>query len=207
MTALRQSLAIVAAALTLAAPARALAQAADPAVVLNPGDAVRITVWRSAELSGDFDIASDSTIAHPMYRDVKAGGMPFNLVQDRIRETLQKFSSTPQFVAQPLLRIAVGGQVRTPGLQTLPPEVTIAQAIAGAGGATDRARLDRVHLVRNGQESTLNLLAPGGGGERHVRSGDQIFVETRTSVFRDYIAPAAGLIAAAAAVLNIVLKN
>jgi protein involved in polysaccharide export with SLBB domain len=190
----------------LSASAAAQAGGADPVPVLNPGDAVRIIVWRSTELSGDFDIASDSTIAHPLYREVKAGGVPFTVVQERLRQMLQRYSTTPQFVAQPLFRVSVGGQVRVPGLQTLQPEVTISQAIARAGGITERGRLDRVHLTRNGTETVLNLTVEGPG-EQRVRSGDQIFVDQRSSVFRDYIAPAGGIVAAAAALVNIIIRH
>lgn len=199
----------IAAALVLTAvfPASGAAQAgtSGPAV-LSPGDAVRIVVWRSQELSGDFDVAADSSIAHPMYRDVKAAGVPFTVVEQRIRETLARYASNPQFVAQPLFRVSVGGEVRTPGLQTLQPEVTISQAIARAGGVTDRGRLDRVHLTRDGQERVIDLTV-AGPGEQRVRSGDQIFIEQRRSVFRDYIAPASGLVAAAAALLNIIIRR
>jgi protein involved in polysaccharide export with SLBB domain len=189
----------------LAAPAAAQA-GANPAAVLSPGDAVRIVVWRSTELSGDFDIAADSSIAHPMYRDVKAAGVPFPVVEQRIRETLSRYATNPQFVAQPLFRVSVGGEVRVPGLQTLQPEVTISQAIARAGGVTDRGRLDRVHLTRDGRERIIDLTV-AGPGEQRVRSGDQIFIEQRRSVFRDYIAPAGGLVAAAAALLNIIIRR
>jgi protein involved in polysaccharide export with SLBB domain len=208
MRAIRRLLPVTAVLPLLAAlSASAAAQtAADPVAVLNPGDAVRIAVWRSPEMSGDFDIASDSSIAHPLYREVKAGGVPFTLVQERIRQTLARYSTTPQFVAQPLFRVSVGGQVRVPGLQTLQPEVTLSQAIARAGGITERGRLDRVHLKRNGTETVLDLTV-AGPGEQRVRSGDQIFVDQRNSVFRDYIAPAGGLVAAAAALLNIIIRH
>src|SRR6266567_3409009 len=52
--------------MALICPPAAAAQAMpafDPSLlVLTPGDALRITVWRQAELSGEFWIAADSSI-------------------------------------------------------------------------------------------------------------------------------------------------
>src|SRR5690349_4287754 len=60
-----------------ALPAALLAQSPDTKtqsveprsdqVVLAPGDSVRVVVWRKPELSGDFIIAPDGSITHPLY--------------------------------------------------------------------------------------------------------------------------------------------
>lgn len=44
----------------------------DP--VLRPGDALRINVWGHPVLSGDFAVAPDSTLVHPVYQAVKVAG-------------------------------------------------------------------------------------------------------------------------------------
>jgi polysaccharide biosynthesis/export protein len=124
-------------AIVIAAPAHA--QSAE-VVGFSPGDVVRISVWRQPELSGEFYIMSDGTIVHPLYRGVKVTGIPFTDVEARIRAILAEYEATPQFVIEPLLRIAVGGEVGTPNLYTVPPETTIAQAVALAGGPTREAR-------------------------------------------------------------------
>ena len=46
----------------------ASAQTSSSSQNLNPGDQVRIVVWRKAEFSGDFAVAANGTIAHPLYR-------------------------------------------------------------------------------------------------------------------------------------------
>src|SRR5215218_6153155 len=58
---------------TLVMPELVAAQTPAPAprteaVSLSPGDSVRITVWRKPEFSGDFIVAPDGTISHPLYR-------------------------------------------------------------------------------------------------------------------------------------------
>ena len=181
-------------------PARASA-------TLEPGDLVRLIVWRSAALSGDFEIAADGTIRHPLYRSVKAAGVPLDMLESRLRTLLSRFEAQPQFVIEPRLRVAVSGEVREPNLFSLSPELSIAQAIALAGGPTERARLDQVRVLRDGREIILDLTRPASYGTMRIRSGDQIVVPRRKDTFRDTIAPIAAVTGAAAAVLNVILRS
>ncbi|HET9982418.1 MAG TPA: polysaccharide biosynthesis/export family protein [Longimicrobiales bacterium] len=194
----------------LLAPATVSAQMpapAAPAPLLQPGDAVRVTVWRRPELSGEFDLAADGAPRHPLYRDVRIAGVPADTVEARVRQFLSRYEENPRFVVEPLLRVAVGGEVRQPSLYAFAPEVTVANAIARAGGATERGRLDRVRVLRGGRELRVDLTRSDGGlGSERVRSGDQIVVGRRRDVFREVIGPTASLAGAAAAIANILLR-
>lgn len=202
------SLALVAGSLLL--PAGLLAQSpsvAPGAAVLSPGDAVQITVWRNPELSGEFQIGADSTIQHPLYHAIKVAGVPIPVAEERVRTFLQTLQTTPQFVMRPLFRVAVTGEVRQPNLYTLPPSVTIAEAVVRAGGITERGRLNRVKLVRDGEVAWIDLSDPHSAmAQSPIHSGDQITVERKTSFFRDYIVPAASVTAAIGTIVNI-LRN
>jgi protein involved in polysaccharide export with SLBB domain len=191
----------------LAAPPLAAQSSSSGDLILRPGEVVRVTVWRSAELSGEFAITGDGTLAHPLYRDVVVGGVDVATAEQRIRQLLSGLESNPRFVVQPLLRVSLGGEVRQPSLYTLPPETSIAQAVAMAGGATERGRLDRVRLLRGGGEVRVDLTDPQGGwAQSLIRSGDQLFVERRVSVFRDYIAPAASVASVFTSLAAIILR-
>jgi protein involved in polysaccharide export with SLBB domain len=185
----------------------AAAQSADPPPVLAPGDAVRITVWRKPELSGEFVVSPDSTVGHPFYSDVKVAGVELPVAQDRIRRYVAQYESNPRVLVEPLLRVTVGGEVRQPNLYTLRPETTVSQAVAMAGGATDRGRLERVRLLRDGTETLVDLTRPETAVSRmRIRSGDEILVTRRGATARDYVAPAAAVVAALASFLNILLR-
>jgi protein involved in polysaccharide export with SLBB domain len=178
----------------------------DRTVVLRPGDVLRVTVWRNPELTGEFAIARDGTLSHPLYRDVVVAGLDLAGAEARLRDLLSGLESNPRFVIEPLLRVSVGGEVRQPSLYRLPPETSIAEAVALAGGATERGRLEAVRLFRGGAEIRVDLTRPEAGlAQDPIRSGDQIFVDRRVSVFREYIAPAASVVAAAAALLRLVI--
>lgn len=173
-------------------------------VRLKPGDVVRIAVWRNEELSGEFTIAADSTIRHPLYKDVKVAGVLLSVVRTRLHDYLSRLESNPQFVVEPLIKVAVGGQVMQPNLYPLPPETTIAQAIALAGGITERGRLDRVRVLRDSVELQLDLTsAESPDLLATVRSGDRIFVRSRRNIFSSYVFPAIGLAGSIAAIYNV----
>ena len=175
--------------------------------MLRPGDGVRITVWRQPELSGEFTVAEDGSIIHPVYQEIRVVGLTATVIEQRVGALLKRYENDPQFVVEPLLRVVVGGEVRTPGLFALPPGTTLEQALVLAGGATPQGKLSRVRLLRDGMEQTIAMSSGDLVAARmSVQSGDQIVVPRRTSFLRDYFWPAASIIGAAAAVLNVLRR-
>src|SRR5256714_14970457 len=108
------------AALLLAPVTSAAAQAARSDPVLRPGDMLRLSVWRHAELSGDFLVAPDSTVVHPLYQRVQAAGVPFPVVTQRLRALLVTYEQGVEFPTQPLLAVPVAGEERRPTPYRLP---------------------------------------------------------------------------------------
>src|SRR5437868_2076431 len=142
-------LAIFAAQLMVSSPA------VDPG--LQPGDVIRITVWHHPEMSGEFVIAEDGTLIHPLYQVIKVAGIPLPAVKERLRTLLATYEQDVQLVIEPLYPVTVAGEVRQPNLYRLPGGTTYAQAIAMAGGPTEQGRLDRVRVVRKNRDMVLDL--------------------------------------------------
>ncbi len=207
---------ILAALIALAIPSAAFAQtpttpAAPPQAVetggLNPGDGIRIVVWRKPEFSGDFVIAANGTVIHPLYREVQVTGVPLYVVEDRLRTFLTKYETAPQFVIQALVRIIVGGQVKSPNIYSVPPETTLTQAIVLAGGPTDQADLAHIRVIRDRQEVKIDLGRPDAeSGTLQIRSGDQIIVGQKRKSFLTVIGPITSTIAAAAAITTVIRR-
>jgi polysaccharide export outer membrane protein len=176
--------------------------ASDP--VLRVGDALRITVWRQPELSGEFVVATDGTLMHPVYQGVNVAGAPVSVAKERLRSLLTTYERGVQLVIEPLFPVTVAGEVRQPNLYRLPQGTTFAQAVALAGGPTELGRLDKVRVIRRDEAMMINL---GSGYSRYealtIASGDQVFVARRSgfNVLRDVLYPLASLTAAVAAVL------
>jgi polysaccharide biosynthesis/export protein len=194
---------------TVALSAPAAAQQAPRAQgeqsVLTPGDSVRIVVWRKPEFSGDFVIAPDGSITHPLFRDVKVAGLPFETAERNLRAYLAKFEENPQFVVEPLIRVAVSGEVTRPQVFAVRPETSIGEAVARAGGPTQNAARSRVRVLRlvNGRQEEFKVDlgdAAAGNATVPVRSGDQIFIDRRKSFVRDILVPALGIIGSVASV-------
>ncbi len=194
-------LALLLPAIAFAEPARAQEprQSAGQAV-LTPGDSVRIVVWRKPEFSGDFVVAPDGTITHPLFRTVQVAGIPFATAEANLRTFLARFEENPQFVVEPLIRVAVSGEVTRPAVFAARPETTIGEALARVGGTTTIGNRSRVRVLRlqpDGQQQqlVLDLADPNGSeGTLPIKSGDQIVVDRRRSFFREVLVPALGII-------------
>ena len=175
-------------------------------VTLSSGDSVRITVWRKPEFSGDFIVGPDGSITHPLYRTVRVGGVPFTTAEANLRTFLARFEQDPQFVVEPLVRVAVSGEVGRPQVFVVRPETSIAEAVAQAGGPSQFGKRDRVRVLRKeadgGQrELYVNLLDPqSGSATLRVHSGDQIVIDRRRSFFRDVFLPGLSVIGSAASI-------
>jgi polysaccharide export outer membrane protein len=193
-------------AVVLAFPAsgQTAARATGEQSTLAPGDSVRIVVWRKPELSGDFVVAPDGSITHPLYRAVKVGGVPFAKAEASVRTFLTQFDENPQFVMEPLVHVAVSGYVTRPTVFAARPETSIGEAVARAGGADENGARNHVRVIRleaNGQQSQmiLDLSNPNGtDGTLPIRSGDQIIVDKKHSFFKDFMIPAIGIIGSVA---------
>jgi polysaccharide export outer membrane protein len=202
--------------LVLAAPVlkgAVLAQNPAPTteqVTLAPGDSVRVVVWRKPEMSGDFIVGPDGAITHPLYRAVWVGGVPFSTAETNVRTFLARFEQDPQFVVEPLVRVAVSGEVGRPQVFAVRPETSIAEAVAQAGGANQFGKQDRVRVLRRDsagrqREFYVSLLDPeSGSATMRVHSGDQIVVDRKRSFFREIFLPALGVLGSAASIYLVI---
>jgi polysaccharide export outer membrane protein len=187
---------------------RSLAAQAAPAradeTALSPGDSVRIVVWRKPEFSGDFVIAPDGSVTHPLFRDVKIAGIPLATAEANLRRYLSQYDQNPQFVMEPLLRVSVSGEVTRPLVFAVQPGTSIADAVARAGGTTQTGNRGHIRVIRNEPSGNqrvffVTLNDPADRlSQSPIHSGDQIVVDRKKSAFKDIILPALGVIGSVA---------
>lgn len=191
-----------------AVPGELSAQGTTPSeatqTMLLPGDSVRVIVWRKPEMSGDFIVAPDGSITHPLYRAVRVGGVPFSTAESNVRTFLARFEQDPQFVLEPLVRVSVSGEVGRPQVLAVRPETTVGEAVAQAGGPNQFGKRDAVRVLRKDasgrqRELVVSLLDPRSPTVR-VNSGDQIVVDRRRSFFRDVLMPTLQILGTAASI-------
>lgn len=174
--------------------------------VLSPGDTLRIVVWRKPEFSGEFVIGADGTVIHPLFRAVRVAGVPIATAEANIRNFLLQYDQNPQFVMEPLLRVAVSGEVTRPSVFAVQPRTTIAEAVARAGGTTQNGNRGKVRVIRSESASEervflANLQDPADPiASSVVRSGDQVVVDRKKSFLRDILIPTFTVIGSVASI-------
>jgi protein involved in polysaccharide export with SLBB domain len=98
--------------------------------------------------------------------------------------------------------MAVLGQVNNPGLYTVNPTLNVLEVVAMAGGPTQAGNLNKIRLLRDGEEIRLSL-AKGSLQDIGVRSGDQILIPRR-SFSRDDVTLVLGVVQVALSIAILV---
>ncbi len=145
-------------------------------ILLRPGDAIRIELKDEPQLGGEFTVAEDGQVLLPLVGLLPVAGRPFDEVRQAITRAYARELIEPVLVATPVLRIAVLGEVRLPGLFPLDPTHTMADLIAAAGGLTPLAANGQISLVRNGTVLESSIDPQSLTVRTRFQSGDQIVV-------------------------------
>ena len=169
-----------------AAPAERQAILSDTAAItLRPGDLLRIQVWREPDLQGEFQVDMDGVVILPLIGEKQVTGIPVRRLREVLIEDYRVHLRNPSINITPLRRIHVLGSVRQAGMYPVDPTVTLADAVALAGGTIEGGDLRRIRIVRRGV--VLRERAAAGETLREVdlHSGDQIYVERRPWIQRN----------------------
>lgn len=183
---------LVLAMLLLAAAQPAMAQDAAgggaPAYRLNPGDVVRISVWREEELLREARIQPDGSVSYPLVGSVEAAGKAPDAVADDIKQRLEQFIPdavvTVELLEAQGYRVYVIGEVNRPGEYQLSQPITVLQALSIAGGLTPFAGTSGIRILRTQSEPQMNLafdygaVADDGEMQKNIflQAGDTVIV-------------------------------
>ena len=149
----------------------------DTAYRIDTGDRVSITVYREPDLSvGGVRVKADGTISYPLLGDLRVTGLSSQELQDLISTKLldgylKKPNITVNIDSYRLYYIK--GEVGRPGGYSFVDGLTVAKAVALAGGYTARASEGKISLVRESDpENPLESV----GVNTTIRPGDIITV-------------------------------
>jgi polysaccharide biosynthesis/export protein len=125
-------------------------------LVLGVGDTVQINVWENQNLNTEATIRPDGTITMPLVGDLKAAGNTPSALKTEIKRRLGDFLKIQQGTEPVTVavkswrsyRFTVQGEVVRQGVLTSDHFVTVADAIAMAGGVSRFAKRDHVKLFR-----------------------------------------------------------
>jgi polysaccharide export outer membrane protein len=155
---------------------------AEPATVgsgpylLGPGDKLRVVVYDQPSLTNLYEIDQSGDIAFPLIGDVHAGDATADEVAKRIEYRLAH-----GFMREPDVTVEIAtyrpffvlGEVTTPGQYAYVPGLTAENAVAVAGGFTDRANKRMVRLTRTVGGKLYEERVPV---IEAIRPGDTVYV-------------------------------
>jgi polysaccharide export outer membrane protein len=133
------------------APAAPLPQV-SASYVIGADDMIFVSVWKEPDLTNTLPVRADGMISMPLLNDVQAAGLTPMQLAASITDKLKKFVSDPHVTVvvtqMNSQRIYVTGEVTHSGSMNLLPDMTVLQALAGAG-FTQFANTKGIYVLRN----------------------------------------------------------
>jgi polysaccharide export outer membrane protein len=171
--------------------------------VLQPGDMVRLRIWREPDLSGEYRVDEHGVVVFPKIGPVAVGQLTTDSVKSLLVASYTQFLQNPSVEVVFLRRINVLGWVKNPGLYYVDPTMTLADALALAGGVNSDGNTKKIALYRDGEPVAEELSEQSLLADLPLHSGDQLRVPQRSWFSRNAAVvvgatiSATGLIAAA----------
>jgi protein involved in polysaccharide export with SLBB domain len=164
------------------APASSTAPAAvatDEGYHLGSGDKIHIAVFGQPDLNGDYVVDGGGSVQLPLIGSVKAAGLT---VAEFQKQVATKFGDG--YFVNPNVEVDVVnyrpfyiiGEVRGPGQYPYVNGMSVLNAVALAGGFTDRADKSEVYIRRNGSAKEIEF--PGDETTK-VNPGDIVRISER----------------------------
>ncbi len=158
--------------------------AQPPDYVLQPQDAVEISVWRHPDLDTDVEIDQHGYVSLPLVGKVKAAGMTLRELESELTRLWGE-----DYIKEPYVRVNlrekrffVFGEVREPGAYEMMGNVTALRAISMAGGFTPYAAKRTIYILRDkpsGLESIevdFSAIQRGRAEDVEIQPGDVVTV-------------------------------
>ena len=151
----------------------------DGAYLLGPGDRLRIKVYSDPDMTGEYEINASGAVSLPLVGDVKALGLTTRQLEQSIAARMKGKIATEPHVSVEIATYApfyIYGEVKKAGEYPYRIGLTVADAIATAGGLTYRADEHKILLRRAGSssEQVVTLDVPV-----KIYAGDNIRVTER----------------------------
>jgi len=156
---------------------------------LMVGDELQLEIFREPDLSGTYRIEQGGIIRHALFGPVQVAGFTVTQAEASLTRYLDKhFLVNPRVtlrvVSSQASQVLVMGEVKTPGARQIPFDktVTLLQIIAEAGGFTDLASVNRVHVIRkvDGRQKKIPVrvsrISSGAEPDVEIEPNDVIMV-------------------------------
>lgn len=139
-------------------------ESASDTYIIGTGDKLRIIVFDEADLSGTFDVDGNGYVSLPLVGQVKVAG----LSSTKAEQTIVSLYANG-YLKEPRVNVEIAqyrpfyviGQVNKPGEYPYVNDMSLPNAIALAGGYTDKAEQGGVYIRRDDQTAEKYYDADG----------------------------------------------
>lgn len=156
--------------------------AQTPGTPFQVGDRILLHVEGDSVLSDTFTVVAGPALRLPAIGEISLAGVPRGDLETHLTRELGHYIKDPVVQARALIRVSVLGEVTRPGYYAVPLDLVLADALMVAGGATQRARVDQLRILRGSSAlwSGNNLQSAVARGatleDLGLRAGDRIQV-------------------------------
>lgn len=126
--------------------------------VIHAGDKLEITFWQEPELNTTTTVGRDGMIELPVIGRIKAAGLTTSELSEQIVDQISRYrikvtQATVVVTEYQGNKIYITGQVGAPGTLSFEVIPNLWRALQEAGGLSETADLERVTIIRGGEES------------------------------------------------------
>jgi polysaccharide biosynthesis/export protein len=120
--------------------------------VIGPEDILDINVWREPEMSRIVPVRPDGKISLPLIGEFEAAGSTAKQLEAKLVAKLDAIVTNPQVTV--IVRdirsqkFSIMGEVNKPGSYPFSGQMTVLDAVAGAGGLKDFANPKKMYILR-----------------------------------------------------------
>jgi protein involved in polysaccharide export with SLBB domain len=171
------------------------------------GDRIVLRISGATTAIDTASVTPDRSLRIPDAGDVSLDGVLRSELDDRLNAQLARYVRNAVVRAQPLTRLAVLGEVRSPGFVHVPSQSLLSDVISAAGGPTPGGNLDRITVRRSGdvlvdaRTFARGLAAGATLDDFGIHAGDEVVVGGKRSFNWAQAAQVSALVIGSAATL------
>ncbi|AAW84845.1 periplasmic protein involved in polysaccharide export [Aliivibrio fischeri ES114] len=151
-------------------------QKEDLGYILGAGDTIQISVFKEPEMTTRLKIHRGGYVNFPYLGEIKLSGRTPTQIEEDIEARL-----ADGYILQPMVTVSIeafrkffiSGEVANPNGYEFQPGLTVEQAIAMAGGFTDRSDRDSINVRSAATNELIEDVAP----TYPVGPGDVVIIE------------------------------
>jgi protein involved in polysaccharide export with SLBB domain len=136
-------------------------------------------------MSGDIPVNEEGVATLPRIGPLQVGNLAADSLKRMLIRSYAVFLRDPAVDITVLRRVTILGAVRTPNVYHLEPTMTVAEALALAGGVAPEGKQDQVEVRREGSVVALKLSRRVRLADTPLRSGDELYVPQRSWLSRN----------------------